>query len=331
MPDRVHLNPAGPLGAVPLLPHQMRSRITPASDVIVLCHLGVPQIEAETWTIAVDGLVRTPRTFSLAELRAFPYAEIETVHQCAGSPLDPAGPTQRVSNVIWGGYRLADVLAACQPLAEANYVWSFGVDWGVFEGFEVDAYCKDLPISRLHEDVLLAVAMNGAPLTRQNGFPIRLFIPGFYGTNSVKWLKRLTLAAERADGPFTTRFYNDPVLENGHSTGGTRPVWSIAPQSVIVAPAPAAQVTRETPVEVWGWAWADHGIASVTIEVDGDATIDAELEPRRARAWQRYSARWRPQKAGKCHIGARAVDEHGTSQPADGARNAVHRVEIDVI
>jgi DMSO/TMAO reductase YedYZ molybdopterin-dependent catalytic subunit len=71
----------------------------------------------------------------------------------------------------------------------------------------VEAYLKDLPLTRIAADILIAFEMNGAPLPPEHGFPARLVVPGFYGTNSVKWLTRMTLTECRASGPFTTRWY----------------------------------------------------------------------------------------------------------------------------
>ena len=94
----------------------------------------------------------------------------------------------------------AIALLTCWRVAvQCRYVWFFGTDGGVFDGVRVEAYGKDFPIDRLEEDVLLAVAMNGESLRPENGFPVRLVVPGFYGTNSVKWLNRMTLAATRAE------------------------------------------------------------------------------------------------------------------------------------
>lgn len=329
--DRAALDPAGLLRAIPLAPHQMTGRITPVRDAIVLCHLGVPRLAAASWSVAIDGLVASPRRLDLPALRQFPFATIEAVHQCAGNPLEPHAPTQRVCNVVWGGYRLADVLAACGPAPEARFIWSYGADWGVFEGVSIDAYAKDLPIGRAGEDVLLAVEMNGAPLRPENGFPVRLVVPGFYGTNSVKWLTRLTLATDRAAGPFTTRWYNDPVRDHaGRATGALRPVWNVAPQSVIVAPNAQTKLPPGKPAVVWGWAWADSGIAAVTIGVGGESFVEAAVEPRRSRAWQRFEASWTPERPGTVELAACATAQDGETQPADGARNAIHRVVVTV-
>src|SRR5215475_13406196 len=94
------------------------------------------------------------------------------------------------------------------------------------------------------------------PLRAENGSPARLIVPGFYGTNSVKWLTRMTLADRRADSPFTTRWYNDPVPgADGSAPGRTAPVWAIAPESVIVSPGPEQSLQLGRPCTIWGRAW----------------------------------------------------------------------------
>ena len=189
----------------------MRDRFTRVEDAIVLCHLGVPRIARDDWSLTIDGLVARAQTLSFGDLMRFAKVSVTSVHQCAGSPLAPNEPTQRVCNVTWGGARLGDVLARCEPLPSARFVWSTGADYGSFGGVSIDSYVKDIPIERVASDVLLAYEMNGDLLAPEHGFPVRLVVPGFYGTNSVKWLTCLTLAEHRAGGPFTTRWYNDPV------------------------------------------------------------------------------------------------------------------------
>jgi DMSO/TMAO reductase YedYZ molybdopterin-dependent catalytic subunit len=213
--NRAKLEPHQFFRRLPLAPHGMHDRLTRIEDAIVLCHLGVPRIAREDWSLAIDGLVLHPQTFTFADLMRFEKVTVTSVHQCAGSPLAPHEPTQRVCNVTWGGARLADILAQCAPLAAARFVWSTGADYGEFAGVSVDAYVKDLPIERVTSEVLVAYEMNGEPLAPEHGFPARLLVPGFYGTNSVKWLTRVTLAEARAGGPFTTRWYNDPVEDGG--------------------------------------------------------------------------------------------------------------------
>jgi sulfane dehydrogenase subunit SoxC len=329
---RADLDPAHPIMRHPLQPHELLDRVTRAENMIVLCHLGVPRLDLGDWSLSIDGLVSRPMRLTFAELERLPHAEIVSVHQCCGSPLRPEEPTRRVTNVVWSGMQLSDLLAACQPNAAARFIWSSGADYGVFEGVRCEAFAKDLPLERVADDVLIADQMNGAPLLPENGYPVRLVVPGFYGTNSVKWLTRLTLAATRGAGPFTTRWYNDPVRDgSGQPTGATSPVWSIAPESVIVSPAPDPTVPIGQTVEVWGWAWADRGADRVTVSVDGGSNwMPAALEPRAGRAWQRFTARWRPERSGRYEICCRSQSTGGRSQPLSGARNAVHRISVQV-
>jgi DMSO/TMAO reductase YedYZ molybdopterin-dependent catalytic subunit len=234
--------------------------------------------------------------------------------------------------VKWSGVRLAEILSRCRPDAAAAFIWSTGADFGDFGGVSVDAYVKDLPIERVSSDVLIAYEMNDAPLAPEHGFPARLVVPGFYGTNSVKWLTRLTLAATRAGGPFTTLWYNDPVPDQATSPSGrTVPVWAIAPQSVIVAPAPEDKLELGRPVEIWGWAWGDGGVRAVDVTVGGVAWLPATLEPPAGRAWQRFALSWMPGKRGVVTLGARATSSKGQFQPASGWRNAIHHLNISIV
>ena len=144
--------------------------------------------------VSVDGLVHRPVRLTFGEFKRRPAVDITSIHQCCGSPLRPEMPTRRVCNVVWTGVRLSNLLAQCQPEPAARFLRSSGADHGVFEGDPCDAFTKDLPLDRVPADVPIAYAMNGAPLRPENGYPVRLVVPGFYGTNSVKWLSRITLA-----------------------------------------------------------------------------------------------------------------------------------------
>jgi len=330
---RVTLDPHQFFRRLPLAPHQMRDRLTRVADAIVLCHLGVPRIAREDWSLTIDGLVASPAVLNFGDLAKFPKFEVTGIHQCAGSPLQPAEPTQRVCNIKWGGVRLADILAACRPSAAAAYVWSSGADYGEFAGVAVDAYVKDLPIARAMTDALIAYEMNDAPLAPEHGFPARLVVPGFYGTNSVKWLTRLTLAAARPDGPFTTRWYNDPVdgAAGGAAGGTTKPVWSIAPQSILVEPASGAAIELSRPTEIWGWAWADGGVGKVDVAIAGAGWQAAALEPPNGRGWQRFTLSWTPAEPGPATLASRATSSSGEAQPQSGRRNAIYRVPVHVM
>jgi DMSO/TMAO reductase YedYZ molybdopterin-dependent catalytic subunit len=321
---RAKLDPHKFIRRIPLAPHQMQDRLTRVEDAIVLCHLGLPRITREDWSLAIDGLVVRPRTLSFSDLMRYEKVSVTSVHQCAGSPLAPSEPTQRVCNVSWAGARLADILAECEPHPTVRFVWSTGADYGEFAGVGVE-------VDRVRSDVLVAYEMNGEPLEPEHGFPARLMVPGFYGTNSVKWLARVTLAEARASGPFTQRWYNDPVQEEcGSASGRTVPVWAIAPQSVIVAPAPDATINASEATQIWGWVWADGGVGQVGISVDGGSWQPALLEPAAERAWQRFTLSWMPEKCGTVTLASCATAASGECQPASGRRNAIYRVSVRV-
>jgi len=328
---RPTMTPATGVREFPLLPHETVQRNTPAGDLFVLAHLGIPQIDLGSWSLSVDGLVDRAVSLSLDDLQARPKRVIEAVHQCSGNPLEPLRPTRRVANVRWGGTDLAPLLHELGLDPSAGFLWSYGADHGTFLGRQCDGYVKDLPLTRLVEgDVLLAWELDGAPLTAEHGFPLRLVVPGFYGTNSVKWLSRLHISDRRAEGLFTTELYNDPADRDGHA-GKLRPVWEIRPEALIVAPPPATELPPGLPCTVWGWAWSDDGISRVEVSTDcGRSWHAATLERRTGRGWQRYSHVWKPEKPGTTELRARAFDVSGACQPEDGTRNAVHRVMVRV-
>jgi DMSO/TMAO reductase YedYZ molybdopterin-dependent catalytic subunit len=121
---RAPLDPSGPYMCHPLQPHQLIDRVTRTEDTIVLCHLGVPRLDAEEWSLSIDGLVRRPMHLTSSDLKRRPRTEITSIHQCCGSPLKPEMPTRRICNLVWSGARLSDLIADCVPAPAARYVWS---------------------------------------------------------------------------------------------------------------------------------------------------------------------------------------------------------------
>jgi|SoiMethySBSTD1v2_1073268.scaffolds.fasta_scaffold606076_2 sulfane dehydrogenase subunit SoxC len=179
--------------------------------------------------------------------------------------------------------------------------------------------------------VLIAYELNGEPLPPEHGFPARLLAPGYYGTNNVKWLSRLTLAKTRAAGPFLTRWYND-VVEHPAGQPRCNPVWAIAPDSVIVSPAPDQSYALGSVIEIWGWAWSDGAATALDVSFDaGVRWATARLDPPSGRSWQRFTTTWAPKAPGRYEIVACAQAAEGRKQPSVGARNAIHRVAVEVV
>lgn len=317
---------AGPVIHLPITPASLAEEFTATRDLHVLAHGDVPEVSAEAWQLEIRGLVREPLTVSLADLMALPQRDLVAIHQCAGNPLDPTVPARQIANVVWRGVDLRELLAGAGVEPEATLLWAWGFDGGNFVGRPFAQYVKDIPLERIAEGgVLVAHTLNDEPLSVRNGFPARLVVPGYYGTNSVKWLCRLELADARPEGLFTTELYNDPL-----PGGGTRPVRHIAPESMLFFPAPDARLGPGAHT-VRGRAWGSEQIAGVEVSFDGGASWSAaQVTPRHQRGWHSFAIDWRPASPGHYTLQCRATDEPGATQPADGARNAIYSVAVTV-
>ncbi|MBY3488880.1 MULTISPECIES: molybdopterin-dependent oxidoreductase [Rhizobium] len=304
--------------------HALNSWITPEDDLFLVTHMGFLNIDPDHWHLDVDGLVGNPTRLRLADLQAMPQREYMSFHECAGSPLSPTVAKRRIGNVVWKGVPLSHVLEQAEISTDASYIWTSGLEWGEYAGIE-DAYQKDLPIEKaLAEEVLLALEINGRPLSPERGGPVRLVVPGWYGTNSVKWVGSITAANQRASGAYTTRFYNDPT------PSGAKPVWSVAPESVIVSPSPNDLLLAGVPTKIWGWTWGDREISTVEVSVDGGGSWQrASVSPREDRSWQRFELPWVP-ASGQHVLLCRCTNKVGEGQPPLAARNAVHSVQVQV-
>jgi len=302
-------------------PPALDSPVTETENVYVIGHLGIARVPARGWSLRVDGLVGTPLRVGLDELRALPAVTLTAVLECFGNPLRPDEPVRRVANVSWRGVPVRTLLerAGCRPGADG--LWVRGLDRGEFDGRTGQDYLKDVPLDVATDRGIVAYEMNGEPLTEEHGFPARLFIPGYFGTNNVKWLRSLTVAAHRPEHLFTTELYQrvqpgarDPV-----------PVRDLDVNSLLTA-----HTDRDGLIAVRGWAWSATPVSRVRVGVDGDWR-DAALEPRRAGAfgWQRFSRTLRL-GPGTHAVTARATDSRGHSQPLAGARNEVHTVTVTV-
>ncbi|MFF3851005.1 molybdopterin-dependent oxidoreductase [Streptomyces sp. NPDC002328] len=301
----------------------MQSFLTPEADLFSVWHLGIPDVAADRWSLTVGGEVAHRLSLSLDDLRALPQTEITSVHECAGSPLAPSIPQRRVGNVQWGGVLLSDLLRLAEPENEAAYVISAGIDHGVYDSAYHDHYEKDLPLDKAVDGTtLVALTVNGAPLPPRRGGPVRLVVPGYYGTNSTKWLTSLTVSDRRSTGAFTTKYYMDPPAD---VSSQATPVWELAPNSCLVAPVDE-DVAVGKPVEIWGWAWACEPVACVDVSVDGGQTwTSAEVTSRTGHAWQRFTLAWTPSSVGEHILACRATTLSGATQPSTPRRNRIHQ------
>ena len=313
----------------PLSPEQNTDFITPSEKLFVLAHLGVPQIQSDAWSFDLVGLIGAPCSLRYADLARFKPTTVNTILQCAGNPLEPTKPTRLIANVEWRGVFLRDILKQAEVASSCRYVWMYGLDHGTFYSSPYqEHYVKDLPIDYvMSRDVIVATHLNGEPLSPKHGFPARIVAPGYYGTNSVKWLCRVEAADRRANGYFTQELYNDRSADSDT----TKPVWELAPESIIVSPGKGSEL-KATDVLISGWAWSTTDIVSVEVSINGGQTwVAAEVAPKKNDSWQRFRYQWTVNHAGHCELLSRATDRDGRTQPIDGARNAMHRVDITVV
>lgn len=297
----------------------MNSFLTKEEDLFLLEHLGLPDIAQSEWSLRLGGLVEKPLRLAYADLLRFRQQTVVSVHKCAGNPLKfPLEPSpDRSGNVEWTGVSLREILEEVGHDSCAKFMIACGADGGVFDGISVPAYEKDVPMEKaLAGEVMLATHMNGELLTAARGGPVRLVVPGHYGTNSVKWLRRIELAERRSQSLFTTTYYNDRIP----GSNALKPVWDLAPEAIIVSPAEQS-VLVSGDIAVWGWAWGAHEIARVDVSPDaGESWIQATISRREQFEWQRFDAVVR-QERGALRLLPRAVDVTGVVQPLLEGRN----------
>ena len=271
----------------------LREDITPVGLHYLLIHYDIPAVDVDTWLLDVDG-----RTFTLQELRRLPSHEVVSTMECAGNGrarMEPRAISQpwlseAVGTGRWRGVRLRDLI---EPREGAVEVLFTGLDRGV-EGGEAQSFQRSLSLAdALHEDVLLAYELNGAPLPPQHGYPLRLLVPGWYGMTNVKWLARI----EQLDAPFTGYQQSRGYLMRRSEEDAGVPLQRIYPRALMVPPGIPDFMTRERTldaghVQLAGRAWSGHAeIAGVEVRVDDGQWQPAALEgaPLGRWAWRRWT------------------------------------------
>ncbi len=330
--------------------HEHDFDVTPTDRMFVRNNLLTPDIDAAQHRLTVKGLVDRELSFSVEELKkAFPAVTMLGVLECAGSgrtaftPL-PSGtpwlPTGGMGCPQWTGVRLADVLKAAGLKANAAHVAGQGGDPGMIA--TAAPVIRSIPLSKaLEENTLIAWNMNGAPLPKVHGYPLRLVVPGWVGSASTKWMHTLTVLDAPFKGTFMTGSYVMPKwsVEPGQKmppdTVSTE-AWPV--KSMITFPAPNARVKGSGRITVRGRAWVGEGtIERVEISVDEGATWQrARLAARGDKyAWRTFTFDYQPQRFGYLTFLARAWDDRGNAQPMAPAWNplgyfwnGVHRVGV---
>ena len=309
----------------------MAHDVTPIGAHYLLTHYDIPAADASTWRLEVGGLVRSPLSLSMADIRARPEVSRTVTMECAGNgrarllprPVSQPWLHEAVGTMTWTGTPLAGVLAEAGPLDGAVDVLFTGADHGVEKGVEQD-YQRSLSVADATDaEVLLVWACNGTDLPPQHGYPLRLLVPGWYGMASVKWLRSVEVVDHRFDG-YQMRAYS---LRQSPEEVGER-LTRIAPRALVQPPGfpdflSRRRVVRPGPQVLTGRAWSGWGeVVSVEVSVDGGATWErAALGPQPdPRAWRSWSFPW-PAVEGRYVVCARATDATGRTQSAEPSWN----------
>jgi DMSO/TMAO reductase YedYZ molybdopterin-dependent catalytic subunit len=285
-----------------------------------------PDIARDSWRLDIIGRVENPRVYSFADIATMPAVEQETTLLCisygVGSGL--------CSNAIWKGVPLPTLLAQVKPKPNVTTVLFRAAD-GYYETFRFE--------KAMEPTTLVAYEMNGEPLPRRHGFPLRLIVPGLYGEKNPKWLTRIELLDE-ADGRLHRRHGCGFYKEQGWGRlGDAIPTHSRFDAPQVRGDHFEAPFQIGKPIELRGMAFGgDRGISKVEISSDDGKTWDeAEITmPGTKISWSLWSYQWTPDEEGKTALLVRATDGDGKlqiseyrDQVPDGA-TGLHRVRAIV-
>ena len=288
--------------------------VTPNGLIFQRNHAGVPEIDPEQHRLVIHGMVRQPLVFTMSDLMRYPSVSKFHFLECSGNTLTDwtkaASPDVQMSHGLlsgaqWTGVPVAWLLeeSGIQPDAR----------WVLFEGADGASHARSIPLENALADCLIVYAQNGEKLRAEQGYPIRLLIPGWEGNTNVKWLRRIKLGAEPWQLRSETARYTDPMPD-----GKWRQFSMVMEcKSVITDPSGGMQLAGAGWYEIKGFAWSGRGsIATVDVTTDGGRTWrQAVLEPPVLdKMLTRFRFRWR-WDGEPARIASRAIDATGYVQP----------------
>ncbi|MGH9499172.1 MAG: sulfite oxidase [Terriglobales bacterium] len=309
-------------------PEYMDSWLTPTPHFFVRNHMHEPStLDAQTWELKISGEVDKPLTLTFADLvRMEPHAVANTL-ECAGNgrafydPHVPGIQWQKgaVGTARFSGPRLLDLLQRAGVKPTGKHVMFHGLD--EVPG-KVPPFIRSIPIEKASDaDTLIALRMNGEPLTKHHGFPARAMVPGWIGAASCKWLSEIKVLDKEFDGNFMKPGYRMPnhPLKPGDplNVDDSHAVTALTVKSLIAAPTDDWTSPARS-IHVHGAAWAgEANIVKVEVSTDSGATWQpAKLGRDQAKyAWRLWSYSWKAPKAGDYSILSRATDSQGRTQP----------------
>ncbi|PSN45459.1 putative sulfite oxidase, partial [Blattella germanica] len=364
------LKPASqkPFNAEPPLTLLVESFVTPSDLFYVRNHLPVPEVDPETYQLEIEGIGVKSISLSLDDLKKkFPKHTVTAVVQCAGNRRSEMSEVKAVKglswgpaaigNAVWSGARLYDVLKAAGFKDDCP-----GVEHIQFEGLDADAanipYGASIPIERAMDpknNILLAYEMNGQPIPRDHGFPVRVIVPGVVGARSVKWLGKILVSGEESTSHWQRNDYKgfSPSVDWDNVDFTKSPAIQELPVTSAICDPVNGETVTLTPdgnMIVRGYAWSGSGQKIVRVDVTADegktwhvaqfTGQDQKANPPHHWAWTLWKVEI-PIQPGKkqVELWVKAVDSCYNTQPEKfeniwnlrGVLNtAYHRIKVNV-
>lgn len=293
--------------------------ITPSRLHFERHHSGIPAIDPQRHRLSIHGLVERPLAFTVEDLARYPSVSRIQFLECSGnsgallSPTPVQGPPSRLHGLVaaseWGGVPLAALLqeTGLKPAGK----------WLIADGADAAMMSRSVPLDKIMDDAIVALYQNGERLRPSNGYPMRLFLPGWEGNMSVKWLRTIKITNAPAMTKDETSKYSD-LRDDGIAELFTFPM---GVKSLITSPSPGLGLGPKGYYQVTGIAWSGSGrIQRVEVSADGgnswaDADLDATILPK---CLTRFRSAWK-WNGGPAVLLSRATDDQGHVQPTRAA------------
>jgi sulfane dehydrogenase subunit SoxC len=289
--------------------------ITPSGLHFERHHNGVPTIDPAQHRLLIHGLVDRPMKYSVADLKRFPSISRTIFIECSGNSNEAsrsaAPKTAQAAHGLtsaseWTGVRVSTLMNEVGVKDSAAWVLAEGADGAMLS--------RSVPIDKIMDDAFVAYAQNGEAIRPENGYPMRLILPGWEGNINVKWLRRLKIG----DKPFMTREETSKYTDLITLTGKARKfTWVMEAKSLITFPSGDMQLPGKGFYEVTGIAWSGRApIERVEISTDGGKSwaLAALQEPVLPKAHVRFRYPWH-WDGSETIIESRATDQTGYVQP----------------
>ena len=315
---------------------------TPHEAFYVRNNYDVPTIDPAQWSLHIEGDVEQPLLLRADDLRKLPTITHDVVLECAGNGRAFHRPRASgiqweygaVGNARWTGVRLADVLTLAKVRSSGLHVAFDGADSAPTP--QAPDFIRSVPIWKaLERHTMIALEMNDKPIPLLHGGPVRVIVPGFIGSASIKWLQRIIVMAAEFDGPFMKRSYRAPRADDDTQTYSLQ---SLEVKSLIVGPLEGTKLPPGRTI-VWGWAWSGEGeLTGIDVSTDGGQSWKpGQFTGSWDRyAWRKWEYEWTA-SAGPHTLMARATDSLGRIQPPSRASNplgyrwnVVHAIKVEV-